>query len=156
VLYPLESMTFWAYWLSKAFNFTKHITIHGIDPMYVDDTMYFFEIHHLQHDTYIYIPEILRILGLPLGSPGTKCHLDVGPMANHRVYYKGEGGGFPQVWVVVNFVSLSLPVTHLSTKKCYSYALTNLWFGLCRSVWVIDRLSFFLVSSRRSNTPLYP
>jgi len=39
----------------------------------------------------------LGILEFPLGSPGTKSHLDVGPMGNHRVYYKGEGGGFPQV-----------------------------------------------------------
>ncbi len=39
----------------------------------------------------------MRILGVPLGSPRTKCHLDAGPMAIHRVYYKGEGGGFPQV-----------------------------------------------------------
>jgi hypothetical protein len=37
----------------------------------------------------------LRILGLPLGSPGTKCYLDVGLMERHNVYYKGEGGGFP-------------------------------------------------------------
>jgi len=35
------------------------------------------------------------ILGLPLGSPGTKRHLDVGPVERCRVYYKGEGGGFP-------------------------------------------------------------
>ncbi len=31
------------------------------------------------------------------GSPGTKCHLGVGPMAKHKVYYKGEGGGFLHV-----------------------------------------------------------
>jgi hypothetical protein len=37
----------------------------------------------------------LGILGLPLGSLGTKWHLGVGPMARHIVYYKGEGGGFP-------------------------------------------------------------
>jgi len=60
---------------------------------------------------------ILGILGLPLGSPGTKCHLDVGPVAKHKVYYKGEGGGFPQVRVVVSFVSLSLFVVRLSTKS---------------------------------------
>jgi hypothetical protein len=29
----------------------------------------------------------------PLGSPGTKCHLDVGLVERHR----GEGDGFPQV-----------------------------------------------------------
>ncbi len=46
-----------------------------------------------------------------------KCHLDVGPMARHRVYYKGEGGGFPQVRVVVSLVSPSLPVARLSTKN---------------------------------------
>ncbi len=37
----------------------------------------------------------LGISGLPLGSPGTKCHLDVAFVERHRVYYKGEGGGFP-------------------------------------------------------------
>jgi hypothetical protein len=41
--------------------------------------------------------QTLAISGLPLGSPKTKCHLDVGLVGNHRIYYKGEGGGFPQV-----------------------------------------------------------
>jgi len=39
----------------------------------------------------------LGILGLSIGSLGTKCHLDVGLVERHRVHYKGEGGGFPQV-----------------------------------------------------------
>jgi hypothetical protein len=56
----------------------------------------------------------LGISGLPLGSPKTKCHLDVDPMARHRVYYKGEGGGFPQVRVLV---SSSLHVVCPSTKS---------------------------------------
>jgi hypothetical protein len=34
----------------------------------------------------------MRISGVPLGSPGTKSHLDVAPVEKHRVYYKGEGG----------------------------------------------------------------
>jgi len=38
----------------------------------------------------------LAILGLPLGSPGTKSHLDVGLVERHKVYYKAEGGGFPK------------------------------------------------------------
>jgi len=38
----------------------------------------------------------LAILGLPLGSPRTKNHLDVGPVERRRIYYKGEGGGFPK------------------------------------------------------------
>jgi len=39
----------------------------------------------------------LAISRLPLESLGTKCHLDVGLMERHRIYYKGEGGGLPQV-----------------------------------------------------------
>jgi hypothetical protein len=37
------------------------------------------------------------ILGLSLGSPKTKSHLDVACVESYKVYYKGEGGGFPQV-----------------------------------------------------------
>jgi hypothetical protein len=59
----------------------------------------------------------LGISRLPLGSPRTKCHLNAGPMAKHKVYYKGEGGGFPQVRAVVSLVSLSLPVARPSTKN---------------------------------------
>jgi len=58
----------------------------------------------------------LGILGLPLGSPGTKWHLGAGLMAKHKVYYKGEGGGFPKVWAVVSFVSLCLHVVRPCTK----------------------------------------
>jgi hypothetical protein len=50
--------------------------------------------------TQSYGPKVAGILdvgisGLPLGSPGTKCHLGVSLVARHRVYSKGEGGGFP-------------------------------------------------------------
>jgi hypothetical protein len=58
----------------------------------------------------------LAILGLPLGSPGTKCHLDVGLMERHKVYYKGEGDGFPQVRATVNLVSLSCEWLVLAPK----------------------------------------
>jgi len=53
----------------------------------------------------------VRILGLPLGNLGTECHLDVGLVEKHKVYFKGEGGGFPQVQAVVNLVSPSCPNT---------------------------------------------
>jgi hypothetical protein len=39
---------------------------------------------------------ILGISELSFGNPRTKCHLDVGLVERHRVYYKGEGGGFPK------------------------------------------------------------
>jgi len=44
-----------------------------------------------------------------LGVPGEKSHLDVAFVANHRVYYKGEGGGFPQVRAVVSLVCPCCP-----------------------------------------------
>ncbi len=59
----------------------------------------------------------MRISGLPLGSPGTKCQLDVGLVERHKVYYKGEGGGFPQVRAKVNLMSPSLLVARPSTKS---------------------------------------
>jgi len=52
----------------------------------------------------------LGISGLPFGSPGTKCHLDVGLVERHKVYYKGKCGGFPQVRAVMSLVSLNLLV----------------------------------------------
>jgi hypothetical protein len=59
----------------------------------------------------------LGISGLSLGSPGTKCHLDVGLVERHKVYYKGEGGGLPQVRAVVSLVNPSLPVARPNTKS---------------------------------------
>jgi hypothetical protein len=59
---------------------------------------------------------ILGIFGFAFGSPETKRHLDVSPVARHKVYYKEEGGGFPQVRTVLNLVSLCLLVIHLCTK----------------------------------------
>jgi len=59
----------------------------------------------------------LGISGLPNGSPGTKCHLDVGLVERYKVYYKGEGGGFPQVRAMVSLMSPRLPMAHPSTKS---------------------------------------
>jgi hypothetical protein len=59
----------------------------------------------------------LVISGLPFESLETKCHLDVGLVKRHKVYYKGKGGGFPQVQAVVSLVSPRLPAIRLSTKR---------------------------------------
>ncbi len=72
---------------------------------------------------------IAGILRLSLGSPGTKNHLDVAPMESYRVYYMGEGGGFPQVWAMVSLVSPKSPVVCLSTKGAPESELTNLLVG---------------------------
>jgi hypothetical protein len=55
-----------------------------------------------------------KVVKIPIGAIwdshsgvlGEKSHLDVGSVANHKVYYKGEGGGFPQVRAVVSLVCL--------------------------------------------------
>jgi hypothetical protein len=60
---------------------------------------------------------VMRISGFPLGSPGTKSHLNVVPVESYKVYYKGEGGGFPQVLAVVSLMSLRLSMARLSTKS---------------------------------------
>ncbi len=59
----------------------------------------------------------MRILGLSFGSLGTKNHLDVAFVKSCKVYYKGGGGGFPQVQVVVSLVSLRLLVARFNTKS---------------------------------------
>ncbi len=59
----------------------------------------------------------LRISGLPLGNPKTKCHLDAGFVKRHKIYYKREGGGFLQVWAVMNLMSSNLPMACPSTKS---------------------------------------
>ncbi len=65
-----------------------------------------------------------------LGSLRTKSHSDVGATQRHREHYMGEGGGFPQIWVVVTFVSPELPMACPSTKVALGSDLTNLLVGL--------------------------
>jgi len=91
---------------------------------------------------------------LPLGSPETKSHLDVGLMERCRVYYKGEGGGFPQVRAVV---SLMCPCcSWLLAPKVLQLRTNHLVWVLCRPVWVSEACHLFLVPSRSSSTPFYP
>jgi hypothetical protein len=62
------------------------------------------------------------ISGLPRRSPagvlGVKSHLDVGSVESHRVYYKGEGGGFPQVRAMVSLVCPCCPWLVPNTQGC--------------------------------------
>jgi hypothetical protein len=78
----------------------------------------------------------LGILRFPFESLMTKCHLDVGLMERHRVYYKEEGVGFPQVWVVVSLVSPSCMWLVLA-PKVFQLCTNHLVLVLCRSVWVV-------------------
>jgi hypothetical protein len=76
----------------------------------------------------------LAILGLSLMNPRTKSHLDVGLVERHKVYYKGEGGGFHRVWAVVSLVNPSCLWLVLTPKVLQLCTITTLcWFctGLC-------------------------
>jgi hypothetical protein len=95
------------------------------------------------------------IPGLSLGSPGTKNHLDVAPMERRIVYYKGEGGGFPQVRAVVSLVCPGCPWLVLA-PKVVQLCTNHLVLALCRSLWVNKACHFFLDPSQNSSTPLYP
>jgi hypothetical protein len=95
------------------------------------------------------------ISGLPSGSPRTRSHLDVALVESCRIYYKGEGGGFPQVWAVVSLVCPNCPWLVLA-PKVLQLCTNHFVLGLCRSVWVSEACHFFLVPSRSSNRPLYP
>jgi hypothetical protein len=48
-----------------------------------------------------------KVSGLLLGSPGKKSHLDVASAERCKVYYMGEGGGFPRIQAVVSLVCQS-------------------------------------------------
>ncbi len=53
----------------------------------------------------------------------------MGVVERHKVYYMGEGGGFPRVQAVVSLVSPELPVACPSTKGAPENELTNLLVG---------------------------
>jgi hypothetical protein len=94
----------------------------------------------------------LTILGLPFGTPGTKCHLDVGLMERHKVCYKREGGGFSQVRALVNLVSPSC-LWFVLTPKVLQLCINHLLLVLCRPVWVNEACQFFLVPSQAPARP---
>jgi hypothetical protein len=60
---------------------------------------------------------------------GKKSHLDVGSVASYKVYYKGEGGGFPRVRAVVSLVC----------PCCSWFVLAPKVLQLCTNhfVWVV-------------------
>jgi hypothetical protein len=76
---------------------------------------------------------VVKISGLSLGNPGTKSHLDVAPMESCRIYYKAEGGGFPQVQAVVSLVCLSCLWLVLAPKM-FQLCTNHFVLVLCRPV----------------------
>jgi hypothetical protein len=90
--------------LNKSYNFSLNfISIRGL--------------HKELQASKVPIVLISKISRLPSWESWDKMTFWVRPMANQRKYYKGEGGGFPQVQVVMNFGSLCMPVAHMCTKS---------------------------------------
>jgi len=59
----------------------------------------------------------LAISGLPLESPGTKSHLDVGLVERHRVYYKGGRWWLPPSLGHGESYESELPMARPNTKS---------------------------------------
>jgi hypothetical protein len=76
----------------------------------------------------------MGISRLPLGSFETKNHLDVAPVESYKIYYKGEGGGFPQVRAVMSLVCASFPWLVLTPKVLQLCTNHFVWFcaGPCK------------------------
>jgi hypothetical protein len=60
------------------------------------------------------------------------------PVANHREHFKKEGGGFPPSLGRDESCESAYARGSSVHQKCSNYTLTNLLFGLCTSMWIID------------------
>ncbi len=89
------------------------------------------------------------------GVPWEKSHLDEGLVERCRVYYKGEGGGFPQVWAVVSLMCSCCPWLILALKV-FQLCTNHLVWVACMPVWVSEACQLFLVPSWSSNTSPLP
>jgi hypothetical protein len=77
------------------------------------------------------------------------------PSPGMKYFIRGKVVASPKFkswWVFWDRVCLWLVLA----LKCSNYVLTNLLFGLCRSVWVVDACHFSYSPSRSFNTPLCP
>jgi hypothetical protein len=98
------------------------------------------------------VAKVPTLLISPLGNPRTKCHLDVGLVERHKVYYMGEGGGFPQVQAMVSLVSLSYPWLVLASKML-QLCTNHFVLVLCRSASYRVRVSSWSLSILPSPIP---
>jgi hypothetical protein len=81
-----------------------------------------------------------------LGILGKKNHLDVASAASHKVYYKGEGGGFPQAWAVVSLVCLCC-MWFILTPKVLKLCINHLVWVVCRPMWMSEVCQLFIIPS---------
>jgi len=77
-----------------------------------------------------------KVVGVPFGAisgPGKNSHLNVASVESCRVYYKGEGGGFPQVRAVVSLVCSCCPWLVL-TPRVLQLCTNHFVWVVCRPV----------------------
>jgi hypothetical protein len=60
---------------------------------------------------------ILGISRLLIWESQEKWHVSVASRVNHKEYYKGEGGGFPQIRAMLSFVNPCMLVVRPFTKS---------------------------------------
>jgi hypothetical protein len=89
-----------------------------------------------------------------LGSPRTKWHLGASPMARHKKYYKGGRWWLPPSSGHGEFCEFVFARGSSMHQKCSNYALINLLFDLCRSMWIIDL--FVIHLNPHPRTPALP
>ncbi len=75
--------------------------------------------------------QLARFWDFHSGVPGEKSHLDVGLVERCIIYYKGEGGGFPQVRAVVSLVCSCCP-WFILTLKVLQLSINHLVWVVCR------------------------
>jgi hypothetical protein len=85
-----------------------------------------------------------------------KMPFGCGLVDRHKVYYMGGRWWLPPSPGRGESCGFEFARGLSLHQKCSNYALTNLLFNLCRFVWVIKCLSFFLVPSQSSSTFFYP
>ncbi len=94
--------------------------------------------------------------GTPKWESRDKSHSDTTLARRCKVYYVGEGGGFPRVWAMVILWVRGhswLVLTPKVLQPCANQLVC--WFCAGLLDWV-NCLSLFLVPFRSSRTPLYP
>jgi hypothetical protein len=102
--------------LDKAYNFALDLT--SIKGLHIK--LWAFKVTKIP---------ILGISRFPLGNLRTKWHLGVGPVAKHRVYYKGEGSGFPRFgpwWIL--WVRVCLWLVHAPKVLQFCTNQLVVWF----------------------------
>jgi hypothetical protein len=83
---------------------------------------------------------IIKISGLPTWESWEKWHLHAALVVNHKKSYKGGRWWFLPNSGCGKFFESMYAHGSFVHQKCFNYALTNLLFGLCRSIWIVDLL----------------